>query len=278
MLEPYYEDKFVRIYHGDCLEVLPQLPQGSSDMLFTDPPYNVKYEAEKAPSGRVAQRQKMVLGGIHNDAMKPAEYEEFLRNLSIGCAHALAPGAAAYVCGGTSTFEPYYRFLFGDVFKFSSVIVWDKGYMSLTRKDYHSQYEWIFYGWLPGPKKHKWFGQRQQTDIWQIERESASTYSHPTQKPVALCKRAILNSSEPFDPGDPKRLGDIILDPFMGSGSTLEAAKITGRRAIGIESDEHYCEVAARRMELAASKRVVFSNLKKAQYQDRGFRLLVADE
>jgi DNA modification methylase len=83
-----------------------------------------------------------------------------------------------------------------------------------------------------------WFGPTNETTVWDVAR-AARNDLHPTQKPLALFSRAIRNSSAP---------GDLILDPFMGSGTTLRAAKDLGRRGIGIEIEEKYCEIAAKRM------------------------------
>ena len=82
----------------------------------------------------------------------------------------------------------------------------------------------------------------QQSDVWQIERDNKIVYSHPTQKPVSLMIRCIEDSSVS---------GDLILDPFLGSGTTLVAARQLGRRGIGIEIDRKYCEIAEKRIHLA---------------------------
>lgn len=108
----------------------------------------------------------------------------------------------------------------------------------MGRADYHWQHEPILYGWVEGGP-HRWYGDRRQTTVWQ---EGADTrrYVHPTQKPVALLDRMLLNSSAP---------GDVVLDPFLGSGSTLIAAERLGRRCLGIELEPRYVEAAIERWE-----------------------------
>jgi DNA modification methylase len=96
----------------------------------------------------------------------------------------------------------------------------------------------VWYGWREGAKRH-WCGDRDQGDVWEIERPSASE-AHPTMKPLALVERAIENSSES---------GDIVLDLFLGSGTTLIAAERTGRVCSGVEIDPHYASVVLARWE-----------------------------
>jgi DNA modification methylase len=106
----------------------------------------------------------------------------------------------------------------------STFLIWAKNHFALGRADYQRQYETILYGWREGAERY-WCGDRNQSDVWFIEKPSANTL-HPTMKPVALMERAIDNSSKP---------GDIVLDPFGGSGTTLIAAERTKRRCRMIE-------------------------------------------
>ena len=150
-----------------------------------------------------------------------------------------------YVFGGTGTFVPYDQAFKAAGLHLSSVIVWDKGSLVLTRKDYHSQYELIFYGWVDG-KGHPFHGGRSQTDIWTVSRDHPREYLHPTQKPVELLERAIENSS---------RSGQTLLDPFLGSGTAIIAAERTGRRCLAMEIDPRFAEVALRRWEAFTGKK-----------------------
>jgi len=120
----------------------------------------------------------------------------------------------------------------------SDTLIWAKDRFVLGRADYQRAYEPIWYGWREGAK-HVWKGGRDQDDVWHIDRPSESPL-HPTMKPLPLIERAIENSSEP---------GALVLDPFMGSGSTLIACERTGRISAGIEVDPRYCDVIVVRWE-----------------------------
>ncbi len=118
----------------------------------------------------------------------------------------------------------------------STFIIWAKNTFTLGRADYQRQYEPILYGWPEGGQRH-WCGDRDQGDVWQINKPAKNDL-HPTMKPVELVERAIRNSSKP---------GQVVLDPFGGSGTTLIAAEKTGRVARLIELDPKYVDVIVRR-------------------------------
>ena len=120
----------------------------------------------------------------------------------------------------------------------SDYVVWAKDRFVLGRADFQRQYEMLLYGWREG-SKHHWCGDRDQGDVWQIARPSESPW-HPTTKPLPLVERALSNSSLP---------DDRVLDPFLGSGTTLVACERTGRRCLGLELDPHYVDVAVARWE-----------------------------
>lgn len=213
-------------------------------LVVADPPYNVDYQPEGAPSGRTGRRrrrggQSQPLGPIENDRSSPEDYQQFLNDAFRNLAGTLREGGAWYIFGGTGTFVQYSQAFDAAGLHLSSVIIWDKGSMVLTRKDFHSQYELLFYGWLDG-KPHSFFGGRSQTDIWTASRDHAGEYWHPTQKPVELIERAVENSSRP---------GETILDPFVGSGTAIIACQRTGRRCLAMEIDPRFAEVAIQRWE-----------------------------
>jgi DNA modification methylase len=112
--------------------------------------------------------------------------------------------------------------------------------------DYHWRAEPIFYGWVPGAA-HRYYGGRKQDTVWEIDRPTKSP-DHPTMKPVELVTRAVENSS---------LRGQIVLDPFLGSGTTLIAAEQTGRVCYGMEIDPRYCDVIVRRWEEFTGKKAV---------------------
>lgn len=249
-----------RIMCGDATtsDVQRLLAGETADMVFTDPPYNAGYDPSASPSGRRARPsrrrpasgngnrpRRRRLGPIQGDDVSAQEYQDFLVHSFRNLAAALPDGGAVYVCGGMSTFVPYVHAFEAADLSVSSVIVWDKARLALTRKDYHSQYELIFYGWPKG-KPHHFFGGRTQTDVWTVHREDPRTYLHPTQKPVELVRRAIRNSCG---------RGGTVLDVFLGSGTTLIACEESGRRCLGMEIDPLYCEVALARWETRTGER-----------------------
>jgi DNA modification methylase len=233
-----------RLLCGDATsadDIALLLDGGRAQMVFTDPPYNVGYEPEKRPLGRV----RRTLGTLLNDSMEPAAYADFLKE-SFACLRgALAEGGAVYVCHADQQALAV-RQVFSEFFHLGSVLIWDKGHFSIGRSDYHWQHEPILYGWVTGVR-HGWFGDRKQSTLWAFSRESGRDYVHPTQKPVALIERAIGNSS---------KVDDVVLDVFAGSGSTLIAAEKLGRHARLMELDPKYCDVIAKRWEEATGKPV----------------------
>jgi DNA modification methylase len=115
-------------------------------------------------------------------------------------------------------------------------LIWVKDRLVLGHSHFHYRHEHVFYGWKG---RTSWQGSRKEDSVWHEDRPMRSP-QHPTMKPVSLCERAIENSSEPHD---------IVVDPFLGSGTTLIAAERTGRRCHGMEIDPRYCRVAIARWE-----------------------------
>jgi DNA modification methylase len=116
-----------------------------------------------------------------------------------------------------------------------ALIIWKKNNFNLSNSDYKSFYEPMFYGWV---KDHKFYGAKGEVDIWEINKTKINDL-HPTMKPIALCERAINNSS---------KSGEVILDLFLGSGSTMVASHQLKRKCYGMELDERYCQVIIDRM------------------------------
>ena len=121
----------------------------------------------------------------------------------------------------------------------SSTIIWSKDTGVLSRKDYNTQYEPIWYGWEESEPRIHPVEDHTQTDVWAIKRPKRSD-EHPTMKPIELVARALINSSKKGAP---------VLDLFGGSGTTLMASEQTGRRCYMMELDPHYCDVIIKRWE-----------------------------
>lgn len=220
-----------RVMCGDATsheDVQKLLAGGRAHMCFTDPPYNVDYGRTINP--RHKKRS------IKNDAMEPEQWESFCR----GWTHNLLTNVdgALYVCMSGKEWPTVSRILSEAGGHWSTTIIWEKDRFVLGRSDYQRAYEPIWYGWREGAK-HYFSGGRDKGDVWKIERPSDSPL-HPTMKPLALIERALENSSRP---------GDVVLDLFLGSGSTLIAAERTGRTCYGLELDPHYCSMVLARWE-----------------------------
>jgi DNA modification methylase len=138
-------------------------------------------------------------------------------------------------------------------FKISSVITWAKESFSPNFSDYNEQVEFCLYGWKIGAK-HSWFGPKNESTLWRINRDKTSFYKHPTQKALALAERAIRNSS---------KKDDIVFDPFLGSGTTLIAAAMLGRRCFGMEIEPRFCDCIVRRYIALAGEQAVSEKIAK---------------
>jgi DNA modification methylase len=197
---------------------------------FTDPPYNVSY-GDHGGQQRGTRRRR-----IQNDSLPPAEWESFCRGWGRNLLGSV--DGAVYICMSSREWPTVSRILEEAGAHWSDTIIWAKDRFTLGRADYQRQYEPLWYGWLEGAKHH-WRGDRDQGDVWTIRRPDESPL-HPTMKPVELIERAIANSS---------RTGEIVLDLFLGSGSTVIAAERTARVCYAMERDPQYVQVAVARWE-----------------------------
>ena len=197
------------------------------DMVFTDPPYNVNYANSAKDKMRGKDR------AILNDNLGDGFYDFLLAALTPTVAHCRGGIYVAMSSSELDVLQAAFRAAGG---KWSTFIIWAKNTFTLGRADYQRQYEPILYGWPEGKQRH-WCGDRDQGDVWNIKKPQKNDL-HPTMKPVELVERAIRNSSRP---------GNVVMDPFGGSGTTLIAAEKTGRLARLIELDPKYVDVIVRR-------------------------------
>ena len=241
-------------------------------LIHTDPPYNVSVEprsnnAIAAGNGSFTSGQQMHLqkfdrermGGakpthtklrakdrqLANDALPPEEFDKLLRAWFGNMDRALEPGRAFYIWGGYSNHLNYRLALQGTELYFSQCIVWWKDHRVLGRKDFMSDHEWAYYGWRAG-SAHVFLGPNNIGDVWCVTKVNARDMVHLTEKPVELATRAMTYSSRP---------GERVLDLFGGSGSTLIAAEMLGRRALLMELDPLYCDVIIKRWETFTGKK-----------------------
>jgi DNA modification methylase len=220
-------------------------------LLASDPPYGVNYDPAWRNRAGVSSTDRT--GTVSNDHR--ADWRE---------AWALFPGDVAYVWHAGRYTRIVAESLEAAGFTIRSQIVWAKSRLVLGRGDYHWQHEPCFYAVREGKTGH-WQGARDQTTLWSIatrgdETEDPETV-HGTQKPVECMRRPILNNSAP---------GDAIYEPFSGSGTTLIAAEMTGRRCLAMEIDPAYCDVAVRRWQDLTGRRAVLDR------EDRVFDAIAA--
>ena len=229
-----------RLICGDCTDaatVARVMGGDSAELVWTDPPYGVavgdknKFLNSIAPSNRIEEN-------LENDTL---DETALMAMLSAAFDNAIAhcrAGAAWYVAAPAGPLHV----LFGQALKergiWRQTIQWVKNNATFSAMGvcYHWQAEPIFFGWLPNGA-HRWYGGRKQTTVWEIDRPVASP-EHPTMKPVELVARAVENSS---------LSGEVVYEPFSGSGTTIIACENLGRRCRAVEISAAYCAVALQR-------------------------------
>lgn len=227
-----------RVMCGDStsIDAWDRLMRGEkADCVWTDPPYNVDY-GEKNKSLEQVGKGVSSAGSIGNDKLKDADFLEFLTEAFSAVFAVMQEGAPIYVAHSDLQGLAFRQAFARAGFSFSGCLVWKKNVLVLGRSDYQWIHEPILYGWKPGAK-HPWYGGRDKTTVIEEAKPSRSA-DHPTMKPVALIERMLRNSA---------KRGDIIVDAFGGSGSTLIAAHRLGMRARLMELDPKFCDVIVRR-------------------------------
>lgn len=277
-------------------------------LIVTDPPYNVNYEAKV--DSQSTQSVRRAVSHIENDSMDDASFRAFLRD-AFSCMYRVAkPGAPAYVFHADTEGANFCTAFREAGFYLAQVLVWVKSSLVMGRSDYHWRHEPILYGWR-ADGAHKWYGGRKKTTVLPdggcvsvqhmdggdvitfsdglhaisikakeyevlddgtgaldsaiyFERPAASDL-HPTMKPVGLISKLIKNSS---------RRGDLVLDPFGGSGSTLIACESEGRKCRTMELDPFYCDqIVKRYIEFTARSDVfLLRDGQKIPYSEAGLQ------
>lgn len=248
-----------RVVCGDATDPLAlgaAVGDGPVDAVWTDPPYGIDYVEEGSRHRKIANDDLGIdaLAALLRDALEPL--------LAV-----TKPGAPWYVASPSGPELLAFALVLTELKVWRQTIVWAKDRLVLARSDYHGQHESVLfgatpgadprvdpdpdevaayapdhaellYGWTPGGA-HPWWGGRKQTTVWTIPRPARSDL-HPTMKPLELIGRSLLNSTLP---------GELVVDPFAGSGSTLVAAARVGRVGAGIELDPGYVDVIVARLE-----------------------------
>lgn len=232
-MTPYYEDDACTIYLGDCREILPTL--GPVEMVMADPPYSLSVDQDhEHVTGKGTRRLNFFMGDTDWAAVTALVAD------AVALAAPLAP--AHYVWCGHRQFGPIVE-AFESVGFRTRFLVWRKAcpVPAPPGVGWDSAAELCVYAFREGRKWTPATGTKcaNVIDADSYRHGQPGKVDHPTQKPLATAQTPMMFSTEP---------GDMVLDPFMGSGTTLRAAKDLGRKAIGIEIEERYCEIAAKRL------------------------------
>jgi DNA modification methylase len=220
-----------RLLVGDCTDpnVIRRLMNGElAQLTWTDPPWNVGYGENVEKENAQGYKKRT----MKNDNLGD-QFPEFIRAAVKSMYDACEPGAVIYLVMSAQEWPVIDKALRDQKFHWSSTIIWMKDQLVLSRKDYHTQFEPLWYGWKTGAARVREVVDRKQSDVWQIERPKRSE-DHPTMKPLPLVERSLANSSLP---------GDIVLDPFVGSGTTIIVCEQMQRRCRAVELDPIYAAV-----------------------------------
>lgn len=244
-MRPYFQDETTTIYLADNREALPALAAESVDMVFTSPPYNLGVSSGGGIKG--AGKSGLWTGSpalgngyaSHNDAMPPDEYAAWQRATLTECWRTLTPSGVIFY-----NHKPRIQYgllqtplAFNPNLPLRQIVIWNRGNgMNFSETYYLPVHEWILIFAKPDFRLKK--GGSAAKDIWTIAPEADN--DHPAPFPLELPKRAIETTT-----------AQTILDPFMGSGTTGVACAIQGRKFIGIELEEKYCELAVARIKRA---------------------------
>lgn len=204
-----------------------------AQLMVTDPPYGVDYHGNFIQSGKILKEEEKIWeDGIEND-----ESSEILSSLQSFSSY-LQDGAGILVCAppGRKLFD-FLKYWPAN-WHFQVALVWNKQSLIISRWDYHPQHEMILYGWKDGAA-HKWNGGTKQSTVWDIPRHQGAGYDHPTEKPIDIYMRAISNHSD---------AGNVVFEPFCGSGTAITACQNLGRKCRAIEISEAYTAVCLQRM------------------------------
>ena len=240
-----------RLLCGDStsIEELEKLAAGQRvDMWLTDPPYNVAYEG----------KTKDALT-IQNDSMNDESFRQFLRDSYIAADTVMKPGAVFYIWHADSEGYNFRGAAIDAGWKVRQCLIWKKSTMVMGRQDYQWKHEPCLYGWKDGAG-HLWATDRKQTTILEFDKPSRSA-EHPTMKPVALFEYQLLNNTKG---------GDIVLDSFGGSGTTMIAAEKNGRYSRLMELDPKYCDVIVTRWQDFTGQKAIHEETGKTFEEMKG--------
>ena len=228
-----------KVINGDCLEQLKLLPDNSIDCVFADPPFGINEDS----FDKHYNRDSSFVGKTYTPA--PQDYKVFSKSWISQCERVLKPGGAMWIVSGWSKLSDILQ---SSTLHLQNHIIWKYNFGVYTKKKFVSSHYHLLY-YIKSPTKNATFNNyitdttqsyHDREDVWVINKE----YKRQQQKtqnslPIALVQKALRYTTKP---------GDVVLDPFTGSGTTLLAAKQLNRNAIGIEISKEYCELIEKRL------------------------------
>jgi len=220
--KPYYGDEWTCIVHGDCREVLPLIPNKSIDLVLTDPPYFLPIQSYVGARGK--GYQKRMLGDL-------SVLRGYFELVFLDLEKVLSESGTYYIFCDAKSYPIFWQVMF-PICRNVRLIIWDK-LISYNGYTWRHQHELIAWGELDKTERIP----TGDGDIIKCRGVLQDDRNHPAEKPVEVIAKLIN-----------KHPAGSVLDPFMGSGTVLEAAKKLNRRSIGIEIEEKYCEIAAKRL------------------------------
>lgn len=243
-MDPYYADESVTLYHGDVVDVLPHLTNVAATV--TSPPYNTLGKKLSKPSGLHKNNRWLekvnALG--YADDMDEGAYADWQASVAAGVYAVTKPGGSFFYnhkCRWRNgvLFHPIDIVRSFEGWTLRQELIWDRACsITFNARMFATSDERIFWLVKPGAA-HVWNQQASgYLSVWKVNPETAQP-NHPCPFPEPIVTRAIAGTTLP---------GDLVLDPFAGSGTTLRVAKDMGRRAVGVEIEERYCEVIAKRL------------------------------
>jgi DNA modification methylase len=222
------------------------LETSKANLIWTDPPYGVNLAKLVQQNYRRATAHA---GDIQNDDITVDDLTDLLRLVFGYLIDNTEKGAPWYVAAPSNPMTMAFAIPLHELGVWRHTLIWVKDRMVLGRSDYHYRHEIVYYGWSPGGN-HSWYADRSQDSVFEIQRPSKSE-QHPTMKPLELIAKMMVNSSKP---------NDLVLDPFLGSGSTLLAAEQLDRRCVGIDLEPRYCAVTITRWQKLTGEKAVLIN------------------
>lgn len=253
-MKPYFERDGIRIFNGESLEVMNSLPVEPLAALVTDPPYSSGNlpEAMKVRDNPRLRGWRWEGKTMETDQLSTIGFVWLMRAVLLEARERMEAGGSALVFIDWRNWGNLVGAVESTGLRVNNMVVWDKTTIGMGN-GFRNQHELVLYASKGTPRVVS----HAVPNVIQSRR--APNDDHQSPKPIDLMSRLLEVVSAP---------GDLVIDPFMGSGSTLVAARNLGRRAIGIEIEERYCEIAARRLEQQALPLAVAPTFEQATFEE----------